>query len=131
MYVMHGCARKLASICLFILLLSMFGASSASAIPVYALTSASSCDTCHIEPLGWANPDISDRRCTVDCIGCHISPAGGGLRLADGKWHSVLIYRVMGTGSTRKGATEHVKTGLYVEEISSRGLAIPEWHFGD
>ena len=56
-------------------------------------------------------------------------PTSAVVRLDDGRWHCVLIYRVMCTGSTRKGGTEHEKTGLYVEEISSRGPAIPEWRF--
>ena len=72
-------------------------AAPALAIPIYSVTSASRCDTCHIEPLGWANPDLSERRCTVDCIGCHISNAGGGLRLADGKYYGKEVLPIWGT----------------------------------
>lgn len=69
----------------------------ASALPIYSITSASACDTCHIEPLGWANPDLSNRRCTVDCVGCHVSSAGGGLRLADGLYYGKEVLPIWGT----------------------------------
>ncbi len=58
-------------------------------------------------------------------------PNSAVLRLADGKWHGVLIYRVKDKGSSAKGTTPHVKNGLYVEEIKSRGPAIPVWGFAE
>lgn len=70
---------------------------SVAALPVYAISSASSCDTCHIEPLGWANPDMSARRCTLDCVGCHVSPAGGGLRTPDGQYYGKEVLPTWGT----------------------------------
>ncbi|MEZ4462809.1 MAG: hypothetical protein R3E66_24395 [bacterium] len=70
--------------------------SSADALPIYAITSAAKCDTCHIEPLGWANPDISARRCTLDCVGCHYSPAGGGLRTPDGQYYGKEVLPMYG-----------------------------------
>jgi hypothetical protein len=57
------------------------------ALPSYAVKSVSQCSTCHIEPSGWANPDLSERRCTLECQSCHISPAGGGLRTPDGQFY--------------------------------------------
>lgn len=79
------------------LLLTLLGFStSATALPIYAVTSASRCDTCHIEPLGWANPDISERRCTLDCVGCHYSPAGGGLRTPDGQYYGKEVLPMYG-----------------------------------
>ncbi len=95
MYVTQRGAPTLISGALTLLLVLV--CSSASALPIYSITGASSCDTCHIEPLGWANPDVSSRRCTVDCIGCHISPGGGGLRLADGKFYGKEVLPMFGT----------------------------------
>lgn len=69
----------------------------ATALPIYTITSVSECDTCHIEPLGWANPDVSGRRCTVDCVGCHVSSAGGGMRLADGLFYGKEVLPIFGT----------------------------------
>lgn len=66
-------------------------------IPLYTMASANECDTCHIEPLGWAQADMSERRCTLDCIGCHVSTAGGGLRLADGQYFGKEVLPMYGT----------------------------------
>lgn len=95
MDVPHRCVHTLVVIGLAALLSVV--ASTAVALPIYGITSGSRCDTCHIEPIGWANPDVSGRRCTVDCIGCHISTAGGGLRLADGKYYGKEVLPMFGT----------------------------------
>lgn len=71
--------------------------SAASALPVYSVTASYGCDTCHVEPLGWANPDLSERRCTMDCVACHVSPAGGGLRTADGQYFGKEVLPMFGT----------------------------------
>lgn len=83
------------SVALAIVLVSWTG--PVDALPIYSVTASSSCDTCHIEPLGWANPDMSDRRCTVDCVGCHVSSAGGGMRLADGLFYGKEVLPIWGT----------------------------------
>ncbi len=79
-------------------LVSIFwlGLNDAQAIPLYTMASANECDTCHIEPIGWVNPDMSDRRCTLDCLGCHVSNAGGGLRLADGQFFGKEVLPMFG-----------------------------------
>lgn len=74
-----------------------FYAATSFAIPLYGMSSANECDTCHVEPLGWANPDLSERRCTLDCSGCHVSNAGGGLRYADGQFFGKEILPIWGT----------------------------------
>ena len=62
---------------------------AAEATPFYSMAAARECDTCHAEPLGWFNPDNRwDRRCTLDCQGCHVSPTGGGLRTPLGRYYA-------------------------------------------
>lgn len=78
-------------------LVLLFVGVRAEALPVYAISASSACDTCHIEPLGWANPDMSARRCTLDCAGCHVSPAGGGLRTPDGQYYGKEVLPTWGT----------------------------------
>ena len=55
-------------------------------------------------------------------------PTAVTLRLADGEWHHVLIYRLMDRGE-HAGAAPPAQTGMYVEEVKSSGPAIPEWLF--
>lgn len=67
------------------------------ATPIYSIRSANACDTCHIEPLGWANPAESERFCTLDCNGCHYSPTGGGLRTPTGQYYGRQTIAMFGT----------------------------------
>lgn len=57
---------------------------SARATPLYSVRAASECDTCHVEPVGWKNPALAQRQCSLDCNTCHVSPTGGGMREAAG-----------------------------------------------
>ncbi len=51
-----------------------------------------------MEPIGWANPAaIADRRCTLDCQGCHISPTGGGQRTPLGQFYAAEVLAMHGT----------------------------------
>ena len=54
--------------------------------------------------------------------------SGGRLRLADGRWHGILTYRVMDTGEFSL-APPSPQTGLYVEEVTSAGPEAPAWRF--
>ncbi len=57
----------------------------AHAEPWLANRFAQNCTACHSP----GRPDVSfsQKRCTATCQGCHISPNGGGLRGAHGKWN--------------------------------------------
>ncbi len=55
-------------------------------------------------------------------------PSGAVVRLADGAWHGVLVYRVLDSAEHR-GAPPTARTGCYVEEVLSEGPAIPAWRF--
>ena len=52
----------------------------------------------------------------------------GVVRLADGRWHNLLVYRIMDRGE-HSGRPPAPQTGLYLEEVVSAGEAIPAWRF--
>jgi hypothetical protein len=69
----------------------------ATATPFYTLDAASRCNSCHVEPMGWSNPEATrDRRCTLDCSGCHVSPTGGGLRTPLGRFYGEQVLPTWG-----------------------------------
>ena len=66
----------------------------AAATPLYAVRSPNRCDTCHVEPVDWANPAVKDRKCSLDCTICHVSPTGGGLRTPSGQYYGREVLPV-------------------------------------
>jgi hypothetical protein len=68
----------------------------ADATPLYAVRSAHRCDTCHVEPSGWANPPEPERLCTLSCKGCHVSPTGGGQRTPSGRFYGREVLPTFG-----------------------------------
>ena len=56
-------------------------------------------------------------------------PTSAIVRLADGAWHSVLVYRIVDNGEIESDADPTPQTGCYVEEVLSQGEAIPTWNF--
>ena len=67
-------------------------AAPAQALPMYALRSGRTCANCHESPTlddpdGWVNPDLSERKCNMSCMSCHVSPTGGGLRNTGGRYY--------------------------------------------
>ncbi|MBL9215421.1 MAG: hypothetical protein JNG83_08100 [Opitutaceae bacterium] len=56
-------------------------------------------------------------------------PSGMNLRLADGRWHSVLGFRVMELGEGSQGLPPTAQTGAYLEEVVSTGAEWPVWNF--
>lgn len=76
----------------------------AAATPFYALNSANTCDTCHVEPIDWDNPpDAWQRECTLDCQSCHVSPTGGGMRNSMGKYFSAERLALFGDRPSHHG----------------------------
>ncbi|MFZ5482137.1 MAG: hypothetical protein ACOZNI_35580 [Myxococcota bacterium] len=73
----------------------------AEATPVYSLQTVNACDTCHIEPSGWKNPEMKDRRCTMDCSSCHVSPTGGAMRNTTGRFFAREKLPMFGTRPTK------------------------------
>ena len=52
----------------------------------------------------------------------------GVVRLADGRWHNLLVYRIMDRGE-HSGKAPPPQTGLYVEEVFSTGPEVGSWRF--
>ena len=72
-----GSARALSVAVGFGLLLV---ATAAQALPQFAVRSARACDTCHVDPTGWVDPEVALRKCSLNCNVCHVSPSGAGMR---------------------------------------------------
>lgn len=87
-----------------------------------------------------ADRSALDEPITVRDAPAEFGPAPGGskwmvdhpnavtLRLADGKWHNVLVYRVL-VQAEHRGAAPPPQTGCYVEEVTASGSVIPTWKF--
>ena len=56
-------------------------------------------------------------------------PRSAVLQLADGAWHNVLIYQIVDNLEIEGDAAMAPQTGHYVEEVFSKGEAIPAWRF--
>ncbi|MDE3270282.1 MAG: hypothetical protein OYH77_08395 [Pseudomonadota bacterium] len=68
-----------------ILLVSFSMALPLLAEPWLGIRFAQNCAACHAP--GRINLPAIQRRCTLSCQGCHVSPQGGGLRSFYGKWN--------------------------------------------
>ncbi|MCB9535213.1 MAG: hypothetical protein H6704_03035 [Myxococcales bacterium] len=73
---------RLSPLLAFVATLTVAGA--AHALPQFAVRSARACDTCHVAPDGWEDPELALRKCSLNCNVCHVSPTGGGMRNESG-----------------------------------------------
>lgn len=108
-----GSARFYAGFLAVFLAVLLLSFDEAQALPQYAVSASSTCDTCHIEPLGWYNPDMSQRRCTLDCVACHVSPAGGGMRTSDGIYYGREVLPIWGDRPSSYGNPERYRPRGY------------------
>ncbi|SMF05439.1 hypothetical protein [Pseudobacteriovorax antillogorgiicola] len=76
------------SLATFLLIISCWVglAESLRATPLLALREAENCGGCH-NP-GRSQKPFLDRRCSLDCQGCHIDPGGGGARNQWGAYYA-------------------------------------------
>lgn len=56
-------------------------------------------------------------------------PIGLNVRLADGKWHHLLAYRVLELNECVSDSPVTAHTGTYIEEVLTPNLYQPEWRF--
>ena len=56
-------------------------------------------------------------------------PVGARVQLADGKWHSLLGYRLFEKEENTEFTAATEFTGAYLEEVMSIGTPIPVWNF--
>ena len=70
------------------------------------------CSNCHIAPVGWDDPEISLRKCSLNCNVCHLTQTGGGLRTVAGNFYGQQIVPMFGTrpGDTPIPATPKTPT---------------------
>ena len=61
--------------------------STAVTTPMYTARAGRTCDNCHVTPNDWVDPKLSERKCTLSCQGCHVDPAGGGMRNVVGRFY--------------------------------------------
>lgn len=78
-------------IALITLLIAMFSG-AAEATPMVGQRSGRTCANCHVSPTledeqGWDNPELAKRKCTLQCVACHVNPTGGGLRNSSGRYY--------------------------------------------
>jgi len=66
---------------------AIFLVSTAVTTPMYSARAGRTCDNCHVTPNEWVDPKLSDRKCTLSCQGCHVDPAGGGMRNVVGRFY--------------------------------------------
>ena len=66
--------------------LLLLGAFSTNATPLIALKEADNCGGCHTP--GRSQRPVLERRCTLDCQGCHVDPTGAGPRNQWGYYYS-------------------------------------------
>ncbi|MEA3402848.1 MAG: hypothetical protein U9R79_16530 [Armatimonadota bacterium] len=55
-------------------------------------------------------------------------PSAAVVRLADGRWHALLAYRILHSDE-HHGAQPAPQTGCYVEEVTSAGPPVSPWRF--
>ena len=88
MVVMRYCTPFLIALGLILTVLAgtLLPSASARATHLYALKESNNCGGCH-KP-GRSQRSFLERRCTLDCQGCHIDPAGAGPRNQWGYYYS-------------------------------------------
>ncbi len=55
-------------------------------------------------------------------------PSAMTVQLADGEWHNIIAMRICDHGEVREGSDPAPQTGCYLEEVLSRGKAVPIWN---
>jgi hypothetical protein len=105
-----------------LVLLTLWSLSAAQAVPLYTVREGRTCDNCHALPNDWVDPpEMSRRKCTLSCRGCHVDPGGGGLRTVSGVYfgRSTLAMWL----ATDRPWADTKAHGEYVEPVTAPGAA--------
>lgn len=76
----------------------------AQALPQFSVESARSCQTCHIAPENWENPELKLRKCSLSCGSCHVNPTGAGMRNEAGRFYGLQTLPARGPRLTETAA---------------------------
>jgi hypothetical protein len=99
--------------------------SRARALPQFSVVSAGACDSCHVQPAGWDNPEVRLRRCSLGCNNCHVNPTGGGLKNAGGLFFGRRVVPLFGSDFPH-GARELDPQGRPVNPMNRvQGAEVP------
>ncbi len=104
---------------------------SAQALPLYAARGGRTCDNCHSLPNTWFDPpEISRRKCTMSCVGCHVDPGGGALRTVSGTFFGeatmpMFMGRNRPLQDTHRDVTDFAKWFQQVNTPSSQPSSQP------
>ena len=85
--------------------------------PWLAIRFSQNCAGCHAP--GRKNTKAVDRRCSLSCQGCHVSPSGGGLRSQYGKWNEdkwLASFKVSKLGHSKNFHTMQEQTYQHVSK---------------
>ena len=108
---------------LFVILLLLEVRSSAT--PLIALREADNCGACH-KP-GRTQRPVLERRCTLDCQGCHVDPNGGHARNAWGKYYTHAASSLVHFFTPKDPLLDqsrfdiHLDTRNMIQDIAGRG----------
>ncbi len=80
-----------------LLVVSLSRIPDAPATPLYASRAGRACDNCHVSPNEWTDPQLSERKCTLSCVSCHVDPSGGGMRNAAGVFYGKSTLAAVAT----------------------------------
>ena len=58
-------------------------------------------------------------------------PVAVNLRLRDGRWHNVMVTRILEYGEIVRQLGPAPQSGAYLEEVHSSGKPVPAWRFED
>lgn len=99
---------------------------AAFALPQLAVLAARQCDNCHVQPEGWNDPALVERKCSLSCNACHLNPTGGGMRNAGGIYYYQEILPIVPLFGDRPSQRQvATRAGSSKNKKARKRLALP------